>query len=99
MALGMRAGKTGQSGLVVRTLGVRDVVFGVGGLLSAGGAEPERETRRWIRLWLVNEVADVGAALLAAREVGGRAAAAAVVAPLPLIAADLWALSRVSADD
>ena len=97
MAAGARDSKiaSARTRLVVRTLGIRDVIFGVGGLLSARGAAPETGTRRWIQLWLVNEVADIGAALLAAPELGAPAVAAAAVAPLPLIAADVWALRHL----
>jgi len=57
--------------LFARTVGIRDALFGLGCLLST--LEPSRagETRRWVQLWLANEVADVVAALAMSRHTRG----------------------------
>jgi hypothetical protein len=83
--------------LFARTVGIRDAVFGLGCLLST--AEPSRagETRRWVQLWLANEVADVVAALAMSRQLGIAGAASAAAAPLPLIAVDVWTLRHLTA--
>ena len=56
--------------LFARTVGIRDALFGLGCLLST--LEPSRagETRRWVQLWLANEVADVVAAIAMSRQLG-----------------------------
>ena len=83
--------------LFARTVGIRDALFGLGCLLSA--LEPSRadETRRWVQLWLANEVADVVAAVAMSRQLGVAGAARAAGAPLPLIAVDVWTLHHLPA--
>jgi hypothetical protein len=83
--------------LFARTVGIRDTLFGLGCLLST--LEPSRagETRRWVQLWLANEVADVVAALATSRQLGVAGAAGAAGAPLPLIAVDVWTLRHLPA--
>src|SRR3989442_5346431 len=83
--------------LFARTVGIRDALFGLGCLLST--VEPRRagETRRWVQLWLTNEVADVVAAIAMSRQLGVACAASAACAPLPLIAVDEWTLRHLTA--
>lgn len=83
--------------LFARTVGIRDALFGFGCFLST--LEPSRagETRRWVQLWLANEVADVVAAIAMSRQLGVAGAASAAGAPLPLIAVDLWTLRHLTA--
>src|SRR5256885_847022 len=83
--------------LFARTVGIRDALFGLGCLLST--LEPSRagETRRWVQLWLANEVADVVAAIAMSRQLGVAGAASAAAAPLPLIAVDVWTLRHLTA--
>jgi len=83
--------------LFARTVGIRDALFGLGCLLST--LEPSRagETRRWVQLWLANEVADVVAAIAMSRQLGVAGAASAAGAPLPLIAVDVWTLRHLTA--
>ena len=94
----LRDGKPSSSFvLFARTVGIRDALFGLGCLLST--LEPSRagETRRWVQLWLANEVADVVAALAMSRQLGVAGAASAAAAPLPLIAVDVWTLRHLTA--
>jgi hypothetical protein len=88
---------SGSFVLFARTVGIRDALFGLGCLLST--LEPSRagETRRWVQLWLANEVADVVAALAMSRKLGVAGAAGAAGAPLPLIAVDVWTLRHLPA--
>lgn len=81
--------------LFARTVGIRDTVFGLGCLLASFG--DGREARRWVRLWLANEVADVIVAAAASRRLGARGAVTAAVPPLPFIAADVWVLRNLDA--
>jgi hypothetical protein len=82
--------------LFARTVGIRDALFGLGCLLSTLNADRSEETRRWIRLWLANEVADVVAAVAMSQRLGGAGAATAASLPVPLIAADIWALRHLA---
>ncbi|MCU1463333.1 MAG: hypothetical protein JWO37_3408 [Acidimicrobiales bacterium] len=84
--------------LFARTVGIRDALFGLGCLLSTLDADGPEETRRWVRLWLANEVADVVAAAAMAQRLGGAGAATAASLPLPLIAADIWALRHLAGE-
>ena len=88
---------SGSFVLLARTVGIRDALFGLGCLLST--LEPGRagETRRWVQLWLANEVADVVAAIAMSRQLGVAGAASAAAAPLPLIAVDVWTLRHLTA--
>jgi hypothetical protein len=88
---------SGSFVLFARTVGIRDTLFGLGCLLST--REPSRtgETRRWVQLWLANEVADVVAAIAMSRQLGAAGAASAAAAPLPLIAVDAWTLRHLTA--
>ena len=82
--------------LFARTVGIRDALFGLGCLLST--LEPSRagETRRWVQLWLANEVADVAAAIAMSRQLGVAGATGVACAPLPLIAVDMWTLRHLA---
>jgi hypothetical protein len=81
--------------LFARTVGIRDALFGVGCLLASLDGWRSAELRRWVQLWLANEAADVVAAIGSSGRLGLRGAAAAATAPLPLIAADVWALRHL----
>ena len=83
--------------LFARTVGIRDALFGLGCLLSTLQPSRAGETRRWVQLWLANEVADVGVALAMSRQLGVAGAASAAGAPLPLIAVDVWTLRHLPA--
>ena len=83
--------------LFARTVGIRDALFGLGCLLSTLQPSRAGETRRWVQLWLANEVADVVAAIAMSRQLGVAGAASAAAAPLPLIAVDVWTLRHLRA--
>jgi len=83
--------------LFARTVGIRDALFGLGCLLSTLGPSRAGETRRWVQLWLANEVADVVAALAMSRRLGVAGAASAAGSPMPLIAVDVWTLRHLPA--
>jgi hypothetical protein len=82
--------------LFARTLGVRDAIFGLGGLLSTFDGTRGGGTRRWVQLWLANEVVDVVIAVTASRKLGAFGAATAALTPLPLVAVDVWTLRHLS---
>jgi hypothetical protein len=79
-----------SSQLLVRTIGARDVVLGLGTLMAGGD-----ERARWIRAGLTSDVADVALAAGSARALGA-GGLVAVVAPLPMIAAGMAQLRAAS---
>jgi hypothetical protein len=89
---------SGSFVLFARTVGIRDALFGLGCLLSTSEAGRRNETRRWVHLWLANEVADVMAAIASTRRLGVAGAATAAAVPLPLIAVDVWTLRHLTAE-
>lgn len=81
--------------LFARTVGIRDALFGLGCLLASLDASRPVETRRWVQVWLANEVADVLAAIASTRQLGVAGAVAAAAVPIPFIAADVWVLRHL----
>jgi len=86
---------TGALFAFAQTVGVRDLVFGLGALVATRDGETN-EANRWLKAWLVSDVGDVIAGITASRHLGRNGAAAAAAAPLPFIAAGIWALRRLS---
>ena len=84
---------TGPLVLFARTVGIRDFVFGAGSLAAAMKPDADSDVGRWLTAWAVSDVADVVAALTA-RDIDRSGALAAAAAPLPLLAAGMWALRR-----
>ena len=82
--------------LLARTVGIRDAIFGLGLLRASKTRDASGETRRWVQAWLANEVADVVAAVAASRQRGASGTAVAAMAPVPLIAIDVWILRRLA---
>ena len=83
--------------LFARTVGIRDALFGLGCLRSTLEASRTGETRRWVQLWLANEVADVVSAIATSRQLGVSGAATAAGVPLPFIVVDVWTLRHLTA--
>jgi hypothetical protein len=87
---------TGALFAFAQTVGVRDLVFGLGALVATRDGETD-EAKRWLKAWLVSDVGDVVAGATGSRHLGRAGAATAATVPLPFIAAGLWALRRLSA--
>jgi hypothetical protein len=79
--------------VLVRTIGIRDLVVGAGALAALRRDPPT--ARLWVQSGLVSDVADVLLALCSYRQLGARGTLVAAVAPLPFIAAVRW--SRAAA--
>src|SRR6266480_1305609 len=86
---------SGSLVLFARTVGIRDLVFGTGSYLAAASPDSTRDLRRWLTAWLVSDAADVIAALAAPEGVSKAGALTAAAAPLPFVAAGVWALRRL----
>jgi hypothetical protein len=82
--------------LFARTVGIRDLVFGLGALIAAFDKDT-RDLTRWLAVWLASDVADVVAGAAAARRTHRAGEVAAAAAPLPFVAAGAWALRKLAA--
>jgi hypothetical protein len=77
---------SGTETLLMRTIGIRDVVLGSGACVAwARGAEGE--TRRWAAFGLLSDSADLITGLRSKPLVGTRSASIAALAPVPFVAA------------
>ena len=82
---------SGTAPLLLRTLGLRDVVVGLATLTAARGRDT-RELTRWATVGLLSDTADGLAGALAAPLVGPLGAAVVAASPLPFLAAGGWVL-------
>ena len=83
--------------ILVRTIGLRDLVTGAGAL-SALGRKPEAGqtalvARVWVAAGLANDAGDVVLAIASRRELGTRGALTAALTPLPFVLAGLAGLA------
>jgi hypothetical protein len=79
--------------LLTQTVGIRDIALGLG-TVAAARTGSTADTRRWLGIGLMSDVADLIAAVVSVRQTGRRGLAALVI-PIPVIATDLWLLARV----
>ncbi len=85
---------SGTETLLMRTVGIRDVVIGSGACAAlAGGAGVE--FRRWASMGLLSDCADVVAGLTSSRSLPDtRSGLIAVLSPVPFVAAGIFGLTR-----
>jgi hypothetical protein len=75
--------------LLMRTIGVRDLVLGLGVVTAPGEARAH-----WGRAVLASDAIDVAVGALSIPKVGAAGGLVASLTPVPFVAADLWALRR-----
>jgi len=80
-----------------RTVGIRDLVLGVGTLAATFAGISE--TKRWASVCLASDAIDTAAGTLSSPYIGRGGAAKAVGASLPFVAGGAWALLRLPAAD
>lgn len=85
----MASGSDPSLALLIRTVGIRDAVLGLGSVL----AEPDA-ARLWAQVTLASDTLDVIAGTAAIPSVGIRGGLIAALVPLPFIAAGIWGLSE-----
>ncbi len=95
LGLSRREPPTGASVLLMRTIGIRDIVIGIG-TLSAGRSGADADVRRWLQTGLKSDAMDVAAGLLSRRSIGPTEATVAVGAASFFVALDLWAIRSPS---
>lgn len=77
--------------LMTRTVGIRDIAVGVGTAVAA--RTEHAELRRWIAVGLVSDALDTLTGAVSFWRSGRRGDLAAALIPVPVVLADLWALS------
>jgi hypothetical protein len=87
---------SGPMVLMTRTVGIRDLVIGIG-TASAARARDTSDTKRWLAIGLLSDLLDVATGAASARSIGKRRAMVSALIPVPVIAADLWALWMLDA--
>jgi hypothetical protein len=86
---------SGTETLLMRTIGIRDVVIGSGACAAWVRGE-EGELRRWATVGLTSDGADVVTGLRSKPLVGANSALIATLSPLPFVAAGILGLTRRS---
>jgi hypothetical protein len=86
---------TGAALLLMRTIGVRDLVLGLG-TVSAARSNEESGARRWLRATLASDALDTIVSLAALRSIGRRDSLVAAALALGFVYGDLQALRAAS---
>jgi hypothetical protein len=110
LRLSGREEPTNAAVLLMRTVGIRDLVLGLGATAAAratsaradlAGAEQEPDQRpdvlRWTTAALASDTLDTVASIVSVRSIGKRDAVSAALLSLSFVAADLWALRKAKA--
>jgi hypothetical protein len=95
LRLSRREAPTGASILLMRTIGIRDLVIGIGTFTAVRGGTPD-DARRWLRAGLTSDVMDAAAGLLARRSIGPVETVVAVGAAATFVGLDLMAIRSLS---
>jgi hypothetical protein len=96
MRLSGREEPTGASVLLMRTIGIRDLVLGLGGVAAARSSDVQ-DTRRWSAVALASDSLDVAASLASVRSIGKRDSLAAAMLSFAFVWGDLQARRRSGA--
>jgi hypothetical protein len=84
---------SGSETLLMRTIGIRDVVLG-SGACTAWGRGAEAEAKWWAAFGLISDSADLVTGLNSKPLVGSRSALIATLAPVPFVAAAVLGFAR-----
>ena len=97
LQLSSRESPTGASVLLLRTIGIRDLVIGTGTLLGArqGGAA---EHRRWTAIGAASDSLDVVASVASWRAIGKKESLGATAAAAAFLFGDVLALRSLGSD-
>jgi hypothetical protein len=87
---------TGAAVLLLRTIGIRDLVLGLGTVAAAGSGEV-RDSRRWASVTCASDSLDVVASIASMRSIGKANSVAAAAVALLAVAGDVQALSSLRA--
>jgi hypothetical protein len=87
---------TGADMLLMRTIGIRDLVLGLGTVAAARSGDV-RDVRRWTTAALASDSLDSAASLAGLRSIGKRDSLSAAVLALAFVCGDLQARRRIPA--
>jgi hypothetical protein len=82
--------------LLMRTIGIRDLVLGAGTVAAARSSDV-RDIRRWTATALASDSLDAAASLASARSIGKRDSWVAAILALTFVCGDLQARRRIPA--
>ena len=94
LRLSSRQGATGAARLLLRTIGIRDLVLGLG-TIAAARSGVEKDARRWMMATLASDSLDVVASLASLRSIGKRDASVAAVLALVFVVKDVYVVRNV----
>jgi hypothetical protein len=80
--------------LLMRTIGIRDLVLGLGTVAAARSGEV-RDVRRWTAMALASDSLDSAASVASFRSIGKRNSLSAAALALTFVCGDLQALRRI----
>ena len=86
---------TGAALLLMRTIGIRDLVLGLG-TVSASRSNDQSDADRWVKVTLASDVLDTVVSLAALRSIGRRDSLCAAALALGFACGDLHALRTAS---
>ncbi len=86
---------TGAVLLLMRTIGIRDLVLGLG-TVSAARSNETSDARRWVKATLASDALDTVVSLAALRSIGRRDSLFAAALALGFVCGDLQALRAAS---
>jgi hypothetical protein len=86
---------SGTAVLLMRTIGVRDLVLGAGTVAAANAGDGQAQG--WLSATLASDALDVVVGLASKRLVGASGARTATLLPVPFVVGDLWVAGRLRA--
>jgi hypothetical protein len=86
---------TGAALLLMRTIGIRDLVLGLG-TVSASRSNDQSDARRWVKATLASDALDTVVSLAALRSIGSRDSLFAAALALGFVYGDVQALRTAS---
>jgi len=87
---------TGADLLLMRTIGIRDLVLGAGTVAAARSSDV-RDVRRWTATALASDSLDAATSLASIRSIGKRDSWVAAILALTFVCGDLQARRRIPA--
>jgi hypothetical protein len=96
MRLGGRPGASGAELLLLRTIGIRDLVLGAGTVVAARSGDGA--AGRWTAAGLASDTLDAVVSLASRRAIGTREALGAAILSLTFVGGDLVARGQLPAD-
>jgi hypothetical protein len=94
--LSRREPSTGAARLLLRTIGIRDLVLGLG-TVAASRSDDARDVRRWTAVTLASDSLDVVASVASRRSIGTLNSMAAAALAVVAVSGDIQAVRSIRA--